>query len=62
MADKYIYLISGIIIGWVTKFPLLVKWYRELKRTKDYKKMKDAIHYQEMKDRYNEMYPKKPLA
>lgn len=31
------YFLLGVLVGWITKFPLLLKWYRELKRTKDYK-------------------------
>lgn len=61
MEDKYVYLIIGIVVGWVTKFPLILKWYRELKRTRGYEKMMDAIHYEEMKTKYNEMYPNKPI-
>jgi len=61
MAEKYVYLIIGIVIGWITKFPLVLKWYRELKRTRGYEKMRDTIHYEEMKKKYNEMYPDKPI-
>jgi len=35
--EKYIYLFVGILIGWITKVPFLIKWYRELKRTNAYK-------------------------
>lgn len=31
------YLIIGILIGWITKVPFLIKWYNELKETQDYK-------------------------
>lgn len=61
MDEKYWYLIIGVVIGWITKFPLLLKWYRELRKTRAYEKMRDAIHFEEMKQRYNQMYPDKPL-
>lgn len=57
MEQKYWYLIVGIGIGWITKVPFLIKWYRELRRTRNYKKMMDVIHYEEMKAKFNEMYP-----
>jgi len=59
MEQKYIYLIVGVLIGWITKFPLILKWYRELKRTKEYKRMQDDIHYQEIKERWKQFYPEK---
>jgi len=61
MEQKYWYLIVGVIIGWITKFPLVLKWYRELRRTRSYEKMRDAIHFEEMKKKYNEMYPENPI-
>lgn len=59
MDEKHWYLIIGIVIGWITKFPLLLKWYRELKRTKEYKRMQDDIHFEEIKERWKQFYPKK---
>ena len=38
------YLLIGVVIGWVTKFPLLLKWYKELKSTRDYQK---AMRYKQ---------------
>jgi hypothetical protein len=38
MEERYWFLIIGIVIGWITKFPLLLKWYNELKATRDYEK------------------------
>jgi hypothetical protein len=62
MESKYQYLIIGIIIGWVTKFPLILKWYRELKQTRSYEKMQDKIHVKEITEKYYKMFPdKKPL-
>lgn len=46
------YLLVGIVIGWVTKVPFLIKWYRELRETNDYKKRKtDAYlkHFENLK-------------
>lgn len=57
MEQKHWYLIIGIAIGWITKVPFLLKWYRDLKKTRGYEKMRDTIHYEEIKQRYNEMYP-----
>ena len=37
---EYFYIILGIIIGWVSKIPFLLKWYRELQQTNDYREMK----------------------
>lgn len=36
---SYLYILIGFIIGWLTKIPFLIKWYRELQETKDYKLM-----------------------
>lgn len=35
MEIKWIYLIVGIVIGWITKAPFLIKYYKEIKRDKD---------------------------
>lgn len=51
----------GIAIGWITKVPFLIKWYRELKRTKTYEKAKNAIEYKAMVERYNTMYPNRAI-
>ena len=59
MDEKHWYLIIGVVIGWITKFPLLLKWYRELKRTKEYKRMQDDIHFEEIKERWKQIYPEK---
>lgn len=61
MEQKYWYLIIGIAIGWITKVPFIIKWYRDLKNTRAYEKMRDAVHVEEMRIRYNEMYPDKPI-
>jgi hypothetical protein len=36
--ERLIWISVGIIIGWLTKIPFLIKWYRELKETRDYQK------------------------
>jgi len=61
METKYIYLLIGVVIGWITKFPLLLKWYSELRKTRSYEKMRDAVHYHEMKEKYNKAYPNAPI-
>lgn len=50
-------IVTGIIIGWITKFPLLIKWYRELKETKDYKNRRTQAFLEEIK-RLEEIYKK----
>lgn len=35
MKIEYWYLIIGIAIGWITKVPFLIKWYKELAHHKD---------------------------
>lgn len=37
--NKIVLVAFGIFLGWITKVPLLIKWYRELQETKDYKDM-----------------------
>lgn len=32
---ELIYLISGILIGWITKIPIFLKHYREWETTRD---------------------------
>ncbi len=44
MAEKYWYLLLGIVIGWVFKVPFLIRLYKELKATRDYKEMKRQEH------------------
>jgi len=34
MEIKYWFLIAGVLIGWTTKVPFLIKWYNELKQYK----------------------------
>lgn len=62
MEQKYWFLIIGVVIGWITKFPLVLKWYRELKKTRDYQKMKIDIHFEEMMGKYNEMFPENKIT
>lgn len=59
MDEKHWYLIIGIVIGWITKFPLLLKWYRELKRTKEYKRMKMIFTLKKLKNVGNNFILKK---
>ncbi len=47
----------GIFIGWITKVPLLLKWYRELKQTQDYKNRRSDAFLEEIK-RLEEIYKK----
>jgi len=61
MDEKYWYLIVGVVIGWVLKIPFLIKWYRELRRTRSYERMKDLIHVKELEERYAELYPDRPF-
>lgn len=35
------YLLFGILLGWITKIPFLIKWYRDLKI---YKKKKIELY------------------
>jgi len=61
MDQKYLYLIIGVAIGWITKIPFLIKWYRELKETKHYREMKNEIHAEEIRRRYNQLFPESPI-
>lgn len=58
MEEKYVYLIIGVIIGWITKLPFLIKWYKELKETKDYKNRRSQAFLDEIK-RLESIYNKK---
>lgn len=51
----YLYIISGVLIGWATKIPFLLKWYNELKETKDYKNRRTTAYLDEIK-RLEEIY------
>ena len=62
METKYIYLIIGFVLGWITKIPFLIKWYRDLKKTKEYKKMQDAEHYNIMVAKFKDMYGYDPTT
>ena len=35
METKYYFLIIGILIGWITKVPFLIKWYNEFKQYRE---------------------------
>ena len=35
MESRYYFLIIGIAIGWITKVPFLIGWYKDLKRYKE---------------------------
>lgn len=36
--NNYMYLLIGVVIGWIIKSPFLLRWYSELKSTRDYQK------------------------
>lgn len=57
MDAKYWYFIAGVSVGWVTKFPLILKWYKELKETRDYQDRKRRAFADEVK-RLEEIYKK----
>jgi len=57
MAEKYVYLIVGVAIGWVTKVPFLIKWYRELRETQNYKNRRTEAFLEEIK-RLEQIYKK----
>jgi len=61
MENKYWYLIYGFLLGWATKIPFLIKWYRQLKKTRAYEKMQDKIHVAEIKEKYNKMFPENKI-
>ena len=42
--DSLIWLLCGVALGWITKIPFLIKWYREFdKERKDRIKMGERI-------------------
>lgn len=47
--EKYTYIIIGILIGWITKVPFLIKWYRDIKETSDYKNRRTTAFLEEIK-------------
>lgn len=57
MDEKYWYLLVGVLIGWVIKVPFLIKWYKELKNTRDYQELKRLEHAEELERRMAAMYP-----
>lgn len=61
MEQKYWFLLIGVGIGWITKVPFLLKWYRELRKTKMYQAMNNAVHAEEIRRRYNELFPDNPI-
>lgn len=36
MNEKYIFLLAGIIIGWIIKAPFLIKYYRSIKKDREH--------------------------
>lgn len=61
MDEKYWYLLAGIVIGWALKIPFLAKWYKDLKKTRDYQELKRLEHIEELERRMAEMYPESNL-
>lgn len=57
MPEKYWYLISGIVIGWIFKVPFLIKWYRDLKKTRGYEEMKRQEHIKKLEERFKKRWP-----
>lgn len=55
MDTKWWYLITGIVIGWLFKIPFLIKWYRELKKTRGYEEMKRQEKITLLEKRIKEM-------
>jgi hypothetical protein len=51
--ERLIWISVGIIIGWLTKIPVLIKWYRELKETRDYQKAMRYKRYIRICKKYN---------
>lgn len=62
MDEKYWYLLVGVLIGWVTKVPFLIKWYKELKNTRDYQELKRLEHAEELERKMAAMYPESNLC
>ena len=50
--DIIIGLCIGLIVGWLTKVPFLIKWYRELKITKDYKDVMQKERFERFKESF----------
>lgn len=38
MNERWWYLITGVIIGWAFKIPFFIKYYRRIKKMKDYER------------------------
>ena len=47
----------GVVIGWISKVPLLWKWYKELRETRDYQDRKSQAILKEL-ERLREAYAK----
>ncbi len=60
MEQKYVYLLIGVVIGWITKLPFLIKWYKELRETQDYKNRRSQAFLDEIK-RLEYIYRKKDV-
>lgn len=42
-------LLIGILIGWITNVSFLIKWYRDIKETSDYKNRRTTAFLEEIK-------------
>jgi len=48
----WIYFLVGVLVGWITKVPFLIKWYRELREDKiDRQRMYDRIVAMDKKEK-----------
>lgn len=43
--SNFWWLIIGVVVGWITKVPLLLHWYKDLKDTKDFQTMRRYKRY-----------------
>lgn len=54
--DEIFWLTIGIFAGWILKVPFLIRWYRKLKVTKEYKAAMKQKEYKDMVRRRKKMF------
>lgn len=58
MLHNTVLILVGVLIGWITKVPFLIKWYRELRATRNWEMMDLERRVKATKEKYPETFVK----
>lgn len=58
MMHNTLLILLGVLLGWITKVPFLIKWYRELRATRNWERMDLERRVHSAKEKYPESFVK----